>query len=240
MTPTGTSDRAVALDLLGEAALRVNRSVDGLHGEEWREPSLLPDWSRAHVVAHLALNAEAIARMLHGVVAGEPAPMYDSDESRDRDIEDLAGAEPSDIRARLLGGTTVLLDLFAAVPEDSWETRVDRTPGGRSMRVTSLPSMRLRELEIHHVDLGSGYATRDWSTAFSTLLVDAMTRQLEPTERLEMRPLDVDRTWIVGPEHDDGAVITGPVADLGWWLTGRPAPQTLSCSRGELPEIGAW
>ena len=140
----------------------------------------------------------------------------------------------------MLGGTTVLHDLFAAVPEDSWETRVDRTPGGRSMRVTSLPSMRLRELEIHHVDLGSGYATRDWSTAFSTLLVDAMTRQLEPTERLEMRPLDVDRTWIVGPEHDDGAVITGPVADLGWWLTGRPAPQTLSCSRGELPEIGAW
>ncbi len=36
------------------------------------------------------------------------------------------------------------------------------------------------------------------------------------------------------------AIVTGTAADLGWWLTGRPAPETLSCSHGELPEIGAW
>ena len=106
------------------------------------------------MVAHLALNAEGLARMLHGVVSDEPAAMYDSDEKRDSDIDDLAGAEPSEIRDRLLGGTTVLNDAFAAVPEDAWATRVERTPGGRSMRTASLPSMRLRELEIHHVDLG--------------------------------------------------------------------------------------
>jgi maleylpyruvate isomerase len=100
--------------------------------------------------------------------------------------------------------------------------------------------MRLRELEIHHVDLATGYSTKDWSTAFSTLLVDAMTKRLDPPERLEVRPLDSDRTWVLGPAGDTGAVITGPVADLGWWLTGRPTPETLSCSRGELPEIGAW
>ena len=108
------------------------------------------------------------------------------------------------------------------------------------MRTASLPSMRLRELEIHHVDLGTAYTTRAWSAAFSTLLVDAMTRRLQPPERFEIRPLDVDRTWVVGPDTDGGAVVTGPAADLGWWLTGRPAPETLSCSRGELPEIGAW
>ena len=108
------------------------------------------------------------------------------------------------------------------------------------MRSSSLPSMRLRELEIHHVDLGVAYTTRDWSETFSILLVNAMTKRLDPPERIEVRPLDVDRTWILGPNGDDGEVVTGPVADLGWWLTGRPAPETLSCSRGELPEIGAW
>ena len=240
MTSPAASDRRVALDLLGDAVHRVTRTVDGFHGDDWREPSLLPGWSRAHVVAHLALNAEGLAAALRGVLAGEPAAMYDSDDRRDSDIHDLARAHHSEIRDRLLCGTTVLHDLFAAVPDDVWETRVDRTPGGRSMRTSSLPSMRLRELEIHHVDLGAGYTTRDWSAPFSILLVDAMTRRLAPPARLEVRPLDVDRTWIVGPDAADGEVVTGPVADIGWWLTGRPAPETLSCSRGELPEIGAW
>jgi maleylpyruvate isomerase len=239
MTTTGT-DRLVALDLLGGATQRLTRSVDAFHGDDWRSPSLLPGWTRAHVVAHLALNAEGMTDALRGVLSGEPAPMYESDERRDGDIDDLAGAEPSEIRGRLLGGTTVLHDAFAALPEDAWAGRIDRTPGGRSIRVTSLPSMRLREVEIHHVDLGTDYRTSDWSPAFATLLIDAMTKRLEPPERLELRPLDVDRTWVVGPDADEGAVVTGPATDLGWWLTGRPAPETLSCSRGELPDIEEW
>ncbi len=240
MTPTGTSDRLVALDLLDHAAPRLNRTVDGLVDDEWQQPSLLPGWTRAHVVAHLALNAEGLARALHGVLGEEPAPMYDSDESRDSDIDDLATAHPNEIRDRLLGGTTVLHDAFAALPDDAWGERIDRTPGGRSMRVASLPSMRLRELEIHHVDLGAGYATSAWTPTFATLLIDAMTKRAEPPERIEIRPLDVDRRWALGPDGPDGLVITGPAAELGWWLTGRPAAPTLSCSRGELPEIEGW
>ena len=201
MTPTGTSDRSLALDLLGGATQRVIRTVDGLHDDDWSAPSLCPGWTRAHVVAHLALNAEGMAEALHGVLGAEPAPMYASDERRDGDIDDLAGADPSEIRDRLLGGTTVVHDAFAALTDDAWEGRIERTPGGRSMRVTSLPSMRLREVEIHHVDLGADYRTRDWSPAFATLLIDAMTRRLEPPERLEVRPLDVDRTWVLGSDR---------------------------------------
>jgi maleylpyruvate isomerase len=240
MTSPGTADRRLALDLLGDAVHRVTRTVDGLQGDDWRAPSLLPGWRRAHVVAHLALNAEGMSTALRGVVAGEPAPMYASDERRDADIDDLADADPGEIRDRLLGGTTVLHDAFAALTDAAWGCRIERTPGGRSMRVTSLPSMRLREVEIHHVDLGTDYRTHDWSPAFAILLIDAMTKRLEPPERLEVRPLDVDRTWVVGPDAADGAVVTGPAVDLGWWLTGRPAPETLSCSRGELPDLEGW
>jgi maleylpyruvate isomerase len=244
MTSPGSSDRRLAVDLLPGAAQRVNRTVDAFHSDDWEQPSLLPGWTRAHVVAHLALNAEAIAGVLRGLVSDEPddhpPTMYDSDEQRERDIRDLGDADPSEIRARLLGGTTVLDDALAAMPEESWDTRVERTPGGRPLRASSLPSMRVRELEIHHVDLGGEYSTSDWSAPFSLLLLDAMTRRLDPPARFEIRPLDVDGSWSVGPDGDDAAVVTGPAADLGWWLTGRPAPDTLSCSRGELPEIGGW
>jgi hypothetical protein len=35
-------------------------------------------------------------------------------------------------------------------------------------------------------------------------------------------------------------VVTGPAADLAWWLTGRTTPDSLSCTQGDLPQIGAW
>ena len=167
--------------------------------------------------------------------------MYDSDESRDGDIAALAGGRAERHPRPPAGRYDGPDDAFAAVPDDRWETRVERTPGGRSMRAASFPGMRLRELEIHHVDLGAGYTTPTGPRRSPTLLVDAMAKRLEPPERLEMRPLDVDRTWIVGPDARRRRRSSPvPAADLGWWLTGRPAPDTLSCSRGELPEIEGW
>jgi maleylpyruvate isomerase len=238
-----STERELASRLLADASSRVVRTVDGLHGDDWNEPSLLPHWTRAHVVAHLALNAEGMARGLHGVVADDatgPRPMYDSDEKRDRDITDLATADPAQLRDRLLAGTTSLNQAFAAIPDGRWETRVERTPGGREIRAGAFPGMRLRELEIHHVDLGAGYTTSDWSGAFAIHLLNAMVKRLDPPQPFEVRPLDVDRVWRFGPDGDGVAIVTGPAADLGWWLTGRPAPETLSCSRGELPSIEGW
>ena len=190
-------------DLLADASSRVVRTVDGFHGDDWSDPSLLPRWTRAHVVAHLALNAEGMARALHGVVADDavdgPQPMYDSDEKRDGDIIALATAHPAELRDRLLAGTTMLDQAIAAIPDDLWETRIERTPGGREIRAAAFPGMRLRELEIHHVDLGAGYTTSDWSEAFAIHLLNAMTKRLDPTPavrgaaarhrpRVELRP----------------------------------------------------
>ena len=51
---------------------RLVRTVDGFTGDDWSLPTGLPGWTRAHVVAHLALNAEGLVGALGGVVAGEP------------------------------------------------------------------------------------------------------------------------------------------------------------------------
>jgi maleylpyruvate isomerase len=245
------TEREVALRLLPSASSRVVRAVDRLADDDWAVPSLLRGWSRAHVVAHLALNAEALGRCLRGTIADEgddaPRTMYDSDEQRDEDILALAASGPTSIRDRLLAATTTFDHAVGAVPDDLWEGHVERTPGGRTMRVASLPGMRIRELEIHEVDLDAGYATHDWSPTFSTLLIDAMAKRLHPSDRLEIRPLDVDRTWVVGPDTDaadagshSGPIVTGPASEIGWWLTGRPASDAVSCSRGELPSIEGW
>jgi maleylpyruvate isomerase len=237
---------------LAEASARVVRTVDGFDGGDWRAPSLLPDWSRAHVVAHLALNAEGMANVLRGLVAddhddhdGAPT-MYASDDQRAQDIADLASSDVGEIRDRLLAGVTVLQDSLDAVPDDAWETRVERTPGGRTMRAAALPGMRWRELEIHHVDLDAGYTRGDWPLDFAEHLLGAMAKRVHPADAFEVRPVDSARAWVLG---DGGAqfeaeyaipVVTGPCADLAWWLTGRQVDDTLSSSRGELPSIEGW
>ena len=58
--------------LIPEATQRLVRTVDSLDDEELATPSGLPDWTRAHVVAHLALNAEGLAGVLRSRIEGEP------------------------------------------------------------------------------------------------------------------------------------------------------------------------
>jgi maleylpyruvate isomerase len=251
MAEEASSERERAASSLAEASGRLVRTVDGFHGDDWSSPSRLPDWTRAHVVAHLALNAEGIANLLRGLVAdadgdSQAAPtMYASDDQRAQDIADLAASDGAEIRARLLAGVTLLQECLEAVPDDAWETRMERTPGGRTMRAAALPGMRWRELEIHHVDLDAGYTCGNWTIDFAEHLLDAMAKRVHPADAFEVRPVDSARTWVLG----DGAqfeaeyavpVVTGPAADLAWWLTGRSVGHTLSSSRGELPSIEGW
>jgi maleylpyruvate isomerase len=146
-----------------------------------------------------------------------------------------------------MSATTLLREAIEAMPGDRWETKVERTPGGRPMRAASVPGMRWRELEIHHADLDAGYTPADWSLEFAAHLLDAMVKRLDPHDAegsrgLEIRPLDSERVWVIGHGEAEYPVpiVTGPAGDVGWWLTGRGAPATLSCSHGELPAIEGW
>ena len=231
------------LALLVEAGQRLVRSVDGLTGDDWHAPSGLPDWTRAHVVAHLALNGEALGDVLTGVVEGDPVPMYETQDARDDDIAQLAGADPAELRERLLASTVTFPEAVQAVPPDAWEGRFERTRGGPTLPLAAVPLMRLREIEIHHVDLAVGYSPDNWPDGFAEDLVDGMVKRQQRDSAEDgflVRPLDADRTWQVGAPDDEPLVVTGPVRHLGWWMTGRPPSEQVTSSRGELPAIGGW
>jgi maleylpyruvate isomerase len=225
-----------SLDLLNEATQRLVRSVDALADEAWGEPSLLPAWTRAHVLAHLTLNAEGLAGALQGIVQGEPVPMYASSERRDADIDNLAGAGASELRTRFLGATTDLADAVTAVPDDAWATVVERVPGGPTFHAGAVPGMRLREVEIHHVDLGTGATQAEWSPEFVVQVLDAMVKRGGAEQPFVARATDLGRDWSFG----GGPTVSGTGADLAWWLTGRGQGAGLTSDGGELPVIGAW
>lgn len=220
---------------LSEATRRLVRTADRLTDDQYAEPSGLPGWSRAHVIAHLALNAEGLAGALSGIVEGERVPMYASQEARDGDIEELAGQEPAALRGRLLGGCTDLADALAAVPEDRVGATIERVPGGRTFTVGDVPSMRLREVEIHHADLAAGYDRSSWSPEFAAHVLDGMLHRASVP--LTARAVDLGREWEYG---EGGPVVSGTAADLAWWLSGRGAGEGVTSDGGALPQIGAW
>lgn len=234
-------DHSLEPDHLTEAGQRLARTVDGFSGDDWDAASLLPDWTRAHVIAHLALNGEALGGVLRGVVADEPVPMYRTQDARDADIEELAGADHAELRERLLESLTSFQDAVVAMPDEAWSGRFERTAGGGgTFPLDAVPLMRVREIEIHHADLGAGYTADQWPPRFAEVVIDGMAKRLEPDAGFRVAPLDSERTWDVGPVDDATAVVTGPAAQLAWWLTGRPPGDQVASSRGALPTIGGW
>jgi maleylpyruvate isomerase len=230
-----------AFELLPDATQRLVRTVDGLDEHALSEPSGLPNWSRAHVVAHLALNAEGLAGVLEGRIQGEPTTMYRSDEARNTDIEELASGATAELRDRFLAGTALVSDAVDRLPAEFWTETFERTPGGRVIRFAAIPGMRLREVEIHHVDLAAGFGPSGWSDAFSAHLIGAMVKRDPSESSFRVLATDLARTWVFGNDPgESGTTVSGPAGDLAWWLTGRPPAESLTSSTGALPLVRAW
>ncbi len=230
------------LEELAAATRRLVRTVDGMADTAYAEPSLLPDWTRGHVVAHLALNAEGLAGALRGLTEGRSVPMYRSLEARTSDITSLGALAPEAIRSRLLGAVTDFSHAVKAVPEEAQDVELERTPGVPAFQAGEVPLMRLREVEIHHADLGLAYTHADWPPAFAVRLIDSMALR-DGVETFAGHAADLDRTWRFGPEGpegQEGPTVSGTAADLGWWLTGRGDGAGLTSDIGALPRIEAW
>ncbi len=224
--------------LLESATRRLVRSVDAMTDAHFAEPSLLPGWTRGHVVAHLTLNAEGLAGAIEGVREDRSVPMYPSQEARDGDIEDLSGLAPSALRERFLASTTLVHHAVAELPEELHSARIERTPGSdRVFTAGRVGEMRLRETEIHHADLGLDYTFSDWPASFTELLLESRTRVHDEAPFTAVAA-DLGRTFTFGT--GDGPTVTGPGAALAWWATGRDPGDLLSSDSGEVPTQEAW
>ena len=76
-----------SLDRVAAATDRVLVTATALSDDQAREPSLLPGWSRGHVLTHIARNADGLGNLLRWARTGTETPMYTSAESRSADID---------------------------------------------------------------------------------------------------------------------------------------------------------
>jgi maleylpyruvate isomerase len=225
------------LELLDSGTHRLVRTVDAMTDDQWRQPSLLPGWSRAHVVAHLTLNAEGLSGALEGVHEGRPVPMYASGEARDNDIAALATSAPSALRDRFLASTTVIGEWVEELAVNLAGTTIERTPGGRHFPASDVGVMRTREVEIHHADLALDYTAADWMPEFVVLLLDSRAGAEHDGEPFVAHATDLDRSWEFGT---GGPTVSGVGSALAWWTTGRGSGDGLTSDDGRVPRMEPW
>src|SRR6516162_3939279 len=109
-----------SLDRLVAATDRQLATVATLTDAQMREPSLLPGWSRGHVLTHIARNADGLRNLLIWAEIGEETPQYASAEERETQIEAGAGRPASEIVADVAKSSEDFLAKAAALSEGAW------------------------------------------------------------------------------------------------------------------------
>jgi maleylpyruvate isomerase len=216
---------------------RLLATVGRLSDADLADPSLCEGWTRGHVLAHLARNADALVRVASVATTGVADTMYDSPEARDADIAAGAGrpvaAQADDLRASAARLAAVLGQL---TPEHGG-VRVHRTPGGPEIPVGAVAYLRLRELVFHHVDLDAGFGFADAPPEVVALLLDDAVARLTDAPGGAAAP-DVTVVTDEGDEHvlGSGATrVSGPRAGVLLWLArGRTDGVTVD---GPLPTL---
>jgi maleylpyruvate isomerase len=148
------------------AQRRFDAAVEGVDDAAIRRPSLLPGWSVAHVLAHVARNADSHIRRAEAAARGETVDQYVGGfEGREREITSTAGLGAVDLVRTFREGGRRLEETWRSVPDEAWNV-VTRDVGGRERALRELPGRRWQELEVHVVDVGLGVTHEAWPDDF--------------------------------------------------------------------------
>ncbi|KAB8195054.1 maleylpyruvate isomerase family mycothiol-dependent enzyme [Nonomuraea phyllanthi] len=236
---------------LASATNQLLATAASLSDADIAAPSLLPGWTRGHVLAHLAQNADSHLNLLTWARTGVKVPQYASVEARAAAIEEAAARPAARHLAGLEEGAARLSAAVRDLPPERWSAPVE------GMRPPPHPAWyllvrRIREIGLHHVDLAAGYGPAEWPEAFVLReLHDCRAcwpRDHSAIGEIVLRAASgeiVDR-W---PDLGRGPAVEGAPADMLAWLTGRSSgarvtlvPVGQPCTSGGpgLPEPPPW
>ncbi|MFI6315894.1 maleylpyruvate isomerase family mycothiol-dependent enzyme [Nonomuraea sp. NPDC050556] len=203
------------------------------------QPSLLPGWSRGHVLAHVARNADAHLNLLTWARTGVETPQYASLAARADEIEALAPRPVAEHLADLRDGAARLAGAVRDLPESAWSATVSglRPPPHPAWYILV---RRLREVEIHHVDLGAGYGPADWPPVFVRRELHDCRASWDRASSTVSEIRFPSETWT---GLGEGPAVAGSPSAVLAWLTGRSSGEGIrvgSEGRMSVPAAPAW
>ena len=232
-----TDPLALSADV-DRATARLLDTAGVLTDEHVGEPSLLPGWTRGHVLTHVARNADSLVNLLTWARTGVETPQYATPTEREEGIATgyarPAAEQLDDVRA----ASQRFAEAAADLPAEAWNAIV----GGMGYPAAHVLWRRLREVEVHHVDLASGYTWRDWPEAFSHRLlhevITIFTRDDVPAVAVRAKELGHPLTYGTG---EPTVTVSGRGSDLAAWLIGRSPGTGLTVEpTGSLPTVPQW
>lgn len=215
--------------------------VRGLSPQQVNGPSALTGWSRGHLLTHLARNADGLRNLLLCARSGKQVSMYASARSRNADIDAGATRPPSVIVDDCRHASHALKCEIDDLALDKWSQPVafHTTTGTKQQPACEIVHMRLREVEIHHVDLDVGHGFS--ATAPETLhpILDHAVERLggQIPQRLELTASDLGVVYTMEPAGGSNVPVvaaSATAAQLLGHLTGRGDPVP------GVPPLPAW
>jgi maleylpyruvate isomerase len=222
-----------------EAAARDAAARGGL-----AQPSGLPGWTQAYVVSHVAHNADALVNLLTWARTGVPTPMYASPEARAAQIEADAQRPDGDLLGELTAACTRFARAAGAISGDQWLVPVQNFQG-QTIPAATVPSMRVREVWVHAVDLGGAVTLADVPQPVTESLLDDAVADFAgrpDVPAVVLRATDTTRNWVLGATTSPAEVeVSGTTASLAGYVMGRPVPGPLRAGDGQpVPQLPPW
>lgn len=215
-------DAATTLDRINAATERLVATAARFTDAEVRAPSLLPAWSRGHVLTHLARNADGGRNLLIWARTGEETPEYPSLAARDEQIEAGAARSTAELVADLRSAAARFATEYRKMPPQAWNRTVRWTRGQERAALRAADS-RLSEVLIHHVDLNAGYTPAQWPVGFVRDMLGRVAASFgarDDAPAMRLHTTDIETTYDIGPPRQ-APVIKGPQTSLLAWLLGR-------------------
>lgn len=207
-----------------------------------RGPSLLPRWTRAHVLSHLARNADALLNLLTWARTGVEHPMYTSREDRDAAIDEGSVRGHLLLCEDLTAACARFATAAAAMPAGAWDTPLTNARGD-TMLAAEVPWLRMREVWVHLVDLDAGVDFDDVPPHLHEHLLDDVVGLFAGRADVPSVTVDVSltdgrrRTWHIEGSHDGTHTVRGTAPQLLTWLTGRGTGADLTGGTPALPPM---
>ncbi|GGL95566.1 MULTISPECIES: maleylpyruvate isomerase family mycothiol-dependent enzyme [Micromonospora] len=236
-----TTDPLLLTGAVAEATARLLDTAATFDTAGVTAGSALPGWTRGHVLTHLARNADGFVNLLTAARTGQRIPMYASAASRTADIQVGAARPPAAHLDDLRRSADRFTEAVAAMPVRAWAATVETRRG--PWPAAQLVWGRLRELEVHHVDLAAGYRPTDWTPAFAHRLLHDVTTTMADRTDVPAMVLRVDgsRHELALGDRAGAPTVRGPVHDLAAWLIGRSGGDLLTVDPdGPLPIPPEW
>ena len=194
-------------------ALLDSVSLDDI--DQWcAEPSLLSKWSRGHVLAHLARNADSHSHLFAEAALGREGEQYAGGlKGRAEGIATEAKLSGKELVRRTRESIYQLEAAWARSPGEAWLGN-GKNAVGAVLAIADLPLLRWQEMEVHMHDLGIGFTYAQWNSLY--VRHDLVRMTMRYTSRLPMGMSGLPSGALALPENERLA-----------WLFGRVVPEGL-------------